>query len=210
MSDMDLEKSLATEPEALTLLEYQRLARLTDRSASERGKDLAFPSLGLFGEVGSLLSEVKKKQRNGDSRMSYETSVLEELGDILWYFSVLADRAAIQLPAIAGATAETTFASLQPALQASGPKPPQAFEGKLLQLAGLVGAITATANDAKQDRSAQLTEVFGVLLAVAEDAGVRLSDAAHANLKKIFDRWPLEEKFPPLFDEAELPEERLP
>ncbi len=38
----------------------------TDRTA-QRGVDrLDFPLLGLFGEIGSLLSELKKKQRDTD------------------------------------------------------------------------------------------------------------------------------------------------
>jgi NTP pyrophosphatase (non-canonical NTP hydrolase) len=69
--------------ESLTLSEYQLLARKTDTRAHEGDKDLAFPLLGLFGEVGSLLSEVKKKQRDPDSYVGYKHSVIEELGDVL-------------------------------------------------------------------------------------------------------------------------------
>ncbi len=52
---------LATPPEALTLGQYQNLARRTDRTAQNGRQDLDFPLLGLFGEVGSLMSELKKK-----------------------------------------------------------------------------------------------------------------------------------------------------
>ncbi|MFC6737795.1 hypothetical protein [Methylobacterium tardum] len=41
--------------------------------------------LGLFGETGSLLSETKKKQRDARSYLGYEASVVEEMGDALWY-----------------------------------------------------------------------------------------------------------------------------
>lgn len=45
----------------ITLLAYQRQAQITDqRRLSDPG--ITFPLLGLFGETGSLLSEVKKKQ----------------------------------------------------------------------------------------------------------------------------------------------------
>lgn len=209
---------LNRDPETLTLSDYQRLARLTDRSTADRRHDLAFPSLGLFGEVGGLLSEVKKKQRDADSYMGYEASVLEELGDALWYLSNLAERAGINLAKLAGvepAPARTvasaiTFISLQPELQARGPKPPQAFEGRLLKLAGLVGETVASARNPSPDFELQLKAVFQTLTAVADDAGVRLADAAHTNLGKIFDRWPLEKIFPPLFDDGDLPEECLP
>src|SRR5207249_6914238 len=48
---------------------------------------------GLFGEAGSLLSELKKKQRDRDSYVGYSSSVVEEFGDTLWYFSNIASRA---------------------------------------------------------------------------------------------------------------------
>jgi hypothetical protein len=49
----------------LTLVEYQKLALMADKKPEA---SLAFPLLGLFGEAGSLLSVVKKKQRD---RASY-------------------------------------------------------------------------------------------------------------------------------------------
>ena len=82
--------------ESLTLDQYQDLARGTDRTAGTTPQSLEFPLLGLFGEAGSLLSELKKKQRDADSYVGYEASVVEELGDVLWYFSNLATRADIR------------------------------------------------------------------------------------------------------------------
>jgi hypothetical protein len=49
---------------ALRLNDYQVAAKKTDRVTD---KTLAFPLLGLFGEVGTLLSVVKKKQRDAAS-----------------------------------------------------------------------------------------------------------------------------------------------
>ena len=59
------------------------------------------PLLGLFGEVGSLLSALKKKQRDRTSYLGYEDSVIEEFGDVLWYFSNIAARANLDLNALA-------------------------------------------------------------------------------------------------------------
>jgi hypothetical protein len=61
----------------MTLNNYQAAARKTDRAAD---KSLAFPLLGLFGEVGTLLSVVKKKQREAASYIGYAPHVIEELG----------------------------------------------------------------------------------------------------------------------------------
>jgi NTP pyrophosphatase (non-canonical NTP hydrolase) len=60
-------------------------------------KTLAFPLLGLFGEAGSLLSVVKKKQRDRAAYLGYAPHVIEELGDVLWYFTVVAARSGVKL-----------------------------------------------------------------------------------------------------------------
>ena len=83
--------------ESLTLNKYQSLAQKTDAKAREGDRALAFPLLGLFGEIGSLLSELKKKQRDADSYVGYQHSVIEEFGDVLWYLSATASRVGLRL-----------------------------------------------------------------------------------------------------------------
>lgn len=65
----------------LTIGDYAAQALSTDQGSD--GGSLAFPLLGLFGETGSLLSEVKKKQRDRASYVGYAAAVVEELGDVL-------------------------------------------------------------------------------------------------------------------------------
>src|SRR5712664_2616621 len=48
--------------------------------------------LGLVGEVGSLVSALKKKRRDTDGFLGYHEAVLEEFGDVLWYVSAVARR----------------------------------------------------------------------------------------------------------------------
>jgi NTP pyrophosphatase (non-canonical NTP hydrolase) len=121
----------------LTLADYQALAQLTDQRKAV-DPSLAFPLLGLFGETGSLLSEVKKKQRDQVSYRGYQASVLEELGDTLWYLAAVADRGHIALAELGAnldrtlddwqtvPAAALTFKALQPAAQArkAAPAPP--------------------------------------------------------------------------------------
>jgi hypothetical protein len=71
----------------LTVADYAARALSTDQR-SDSGS-LTFPLLGLFGEIGSLLSEVKKKQRDRASYIGYAGAVVEELGDVLWPWSPL-------------------------------------------------------------------------------------------------------------------------
>lgn len=228
-SPPDFAAVLAASPTALSIDRYQQLAFTTDRTA-ERGADrLDFPLLGLFGEVGSLLSELKKKQRDLDSYSGYEASVVEELGDVLWYYSNLATRSHITLSGVASQihrdqgnsrepssqTHEIVFADLQPALTGRGPSAEEAFEGTLMRLAGEVGKLVAdfSAGRISADSnllSEHISAIFRALINAATEANVSLADAAHRNLRKIFDRWPEQRIYPALFDEADDPAEQLP
>src|SRR5882757_2075194 len=82
----------------LKLSHYQAQPLRADKSPD---KGLAFPLLGLFGETGSLLSVVKKKQRDKAAYLGYAPHVVEELGDVLWYLAVVAHRGGITLADVA-------------------------------------------------------------------------------------------------------------
>ncbi|MGW5961057.1 pyrophosphatase, partial [Methylorubrum thiocyanatum] len=201
---------------ALRLDDYQKQAVRSDQSGkAEAGMDLAV--LGLVGETGSLLSETKKKQRDSRSYVGYEVSVLEEMGDALWYLATIAHHADLRLSEIVQGGAgegETVFAQLQPQSALPLDVPTVAFERTLLRLAGAVGRL---AEDSSQGRgsaiggiSSRLSQVFDLLVEAANEAGVTLEDAARQNLRKTEDRWPSARILPPLFDEAFPEEERLP
>src|SRR5437016_3100898 len=87
--------------EIVTLNEYQRIARRTDQNRQSGLKGLGFPLLGLFGEVGTLLSALKKKRRDRESFVGYHEAIVEEFGDTLWYFSNIASRASLSLSVLA-------------------------------------------------------------------------------------------------------------
>src|SRR5262245_59747099 len=81
--------------------EYQRFTLKTNQNPKPGSVGLKLPLLGLFGEVGSLLSELKKKQRDTDSYVGYATSVKEEFGDVMWYFANIVERAGLELNVLA-------------------------------------------------------------------------------------------------------------
>lgn len=209
----------------LTLQDYARQALSTDQR-SDSGS-LTFPLLGLFGETGSLLSEVKKKQRDRASYLGYAGAVVEEFGDVLWYLTVVASRSGLSLddivrnlgtayPGRSPASASTpTFASLQPAIMPRGADPTPAFEKTLLQLAGEVGMLLTEHEAGRLTADqvalmARLTAIMQNLIQAANDAGVTLEAAAVKNLSKIFDRWPRERVYLAPLDESAEPEEQLP
>ena len=53
--------------------------------------------LGLAGEHGSLLSEIKKEIRDGRPKRESRSAVEEELGDIVWYVTAIANQSNLDL-----------------------------------------------------------------------------------------------------------------
>lgn len=214
----------------LGLDEYQRTAARTDKNDRPGVDGLGFVLLGLFGEVGSVLSELKKKQRDKAAYVAYEDSVIEELGDALWYFANAALRAGISLSVIAarvpakladwdyhGRPTPSTFAELQSENRAFGsPRSSEIVERRLLALAGKVGLLLEdySAGKVAANRdilSADLVEIFRAMLAAADDADVSLDAAARRNIIKTVGRWPAPPPvWGPLFDKDDCEDDQLP
>lgn len=209
----------------LSVQTYSKEALTTARRCD--ADSLNFPLLGLFGEIGSLLSEVKKKQRDATAYRAYAAAVVEEFGDVLWYLNLVAVRGGLQLANIAANLAhekdgyETssdepiTFRSLQPPNLQTMQSPSPAFEATLIDLAAKVGRLMA--DQAKKDLmcdqaqlSKHLVAILETLVRAANEAGVTLEAAAVKNRIKIMDRWPVERKYPAFFDAEAPAEEQLP
>jgi NTP pyrophosphatase (non-canonical NTP hydrolase) len=192
--------------EGLTLNEYQATAVKSDRKPET---SLAFPLLGLFGEAGTLLSVVKKKQRDAATYLGYAPHVVEEFGDVLWYFAVVAHRGGVLLSDLAnnlscgpgdseeGHDRDIWFRELQRA--STGLKQAPTPDYQAGRLAG---------NQASLKR--RLVAVLRVLVKAADEAGIALEAAAESNLQKIFDRWPVQRVYPAPLDEKDKPSEQLP
>ena len=207
----------------LRLDQYQQQACITDR----RPENFTFPLLGLFGEAGSLLSEVKKQQRDTASYIGYADNVREELGDVLWYFTAVASRAKLSIANIAQAVLQDdihlndeaasllSFADLQEHSVSPHLEPTSAFETTLLHLADSIGSIVrdhqaGTLNDNQPAVSTHLITILRILIHAANEAGVTLDHAARDNLEKIFDRWPQKREYPKPFDRGFPDHEQLP
>lgn len=63
-----------------------------------------YPLVGLAGEVGELVNNLKKNWRDG-TPVDYE-AVAEELGDVLWYLAALAVSLGLDIEQIATANLE--------------------------------------------------------------------------------------------------------
>jgi NTP pyrophosphatase (non-canonical NTP hydrolase) len=91
----------------MELNDYQEKAAETIQRYETENQDLvAF--LGIIGEVGSVVTQLKRKLRDGDSYVAYKENLCEELGDVLWYISTIAKQAGLSLEEVAQFNLEKT------------------------------------------------------------------------------------------------------
>ena len=80
-----------------SLINYERSVVETDQFSPE---DIMPILMGLYGEIGSIMSASKKKKREGTGYANYEDSMKEEFGDVLWYFSAICRRMGVSLESV--------------------------------------------------------------------------------------------------------------
>lgn len=81
----------------MDLTEYEQAVAGTDVLNPD---DLVLPMLGLAGEIGSLVAQYKKIQRDRTGYRAFPDEVREELGDVFWYATALARRCGLSLEEI--------------------------------------------------------------------------------------------------------------
>lgn len=196
----------------LGLDEYQKVALRTDKTGKNEG-GASIVLLGLFGEVGGLLAELKKKQKDQNTFRSYARSAMEEMGDVLWYLAVTAHKAGVKFSEVAEGS---SFADLQPnRFTFNQPVAGPHAESRLVKLAACTGRVAerwSSSGLPMGDEAVrqELADVFKALIAAADDAEVSLEKAAVLNLQKILDRHPVVEEWGEPFDLDFDEDERLP
>ena len=83
---------------SVDLGDYQTEARETIGHGTVHGGDaITTPMLGLIGEMGEVVTELKKRAREGMAYVSFRERLVEELGDLLWYAADLATHRGMDL-----------------------------------------------------------------------------------------------------------------
>lgn len=197
----------------LTVAVFEGHAAGTD----QLGGKIDTPVLGLVGEVGSLVSALKKKRRDTDGYFGYHEAVVEELGDVLWYVSAIARRGGTSLVEVTAraANAHDDGVLRFSDLGAGRPGVAEAFEVALLELAGEAGDLAKRfAVGAYRDNTdalrGDLIKFVRPLNQAALASDVTLEEAARHNIEKTEDRWPTDRRFPVPTDDGLHVDEQLP
>ena len=88
----------------LTFKEYEDKAKET-AIYPNFGSNIYYPALGLGGESGEVLENIKKMMRddNGVLTLERKQKIKKELGDVLWYCALLAFESGLTLEEVAEA-----------------------------------------------------------------------------------------------------------
>ena len=205
---------------------YQDAAIRTDQNLRQGIDGITFPLLGLFGEIGTLVSALKKKQREKNSYAGYSDAVIEEFGDVLWYFSNVACRVSLNLAELAGKAVQrchlpTDVMNAVFVANRDGnhrtllDRNVNNYEESVIGLAGKAGMLLNEFKNGSLQRNSDLLcehliEVFAAFIQAASYASVSISDVAAKNLRKIESRWPSTREFATLFDSQFPAAEQLP
>ena len=180
------------------LTEYCKAAEQTDLLVGAP-KHTELLAAGLFGEVGSVLAELKKEKRETNAYPAYRNRLAEEIGDTLWYL--------VRLLSLLSASSLSHLGT--PTL--SEPDHADSTWNNAFVLGAAAGNILGALQ--RQDTNAAVKELLSIwdaLLSIGIGNGIDLQEAAKRNLRKVRSRWPENRNFIPFFDDAFIEEEQLP
>ncbi len=173
----------------ILLQEYVDTVKPTDLLA----KDAYAPVvMGIFGEVGSIMATAKKLTREGKAYKWFSAAVVEEFGDVLWYFTALAIRTNCCLPTLlSNAVNEEKYTKSVATSDISGGSIAHVYSintvlelnNALLELGAAAAALLNLVN--QRENSTQLLEIFACkYLQAIHAADVSFSEIVHRNIKK--------------------------
>lgn len=200
----------------LTLQSYCQQAGKTDRFASEAAHDhykkLTF---GFFGEVGGLLSALKKRRRDQLYQTDSEV-VRDEIGDALWYLANAASLSGIAPNELGQAglsflrrrfneksrneTTAITFRQFDGIASLHHSMLSRSSEELLRDLAYSSGLATSfkfssILSEPIENRVSMFGQLLGSLALVSTCFDLKLEAIADQNLLKIYDRWPPQKRY---------------
>lgn len=207
----DFEKISGSVP----LHEYERIIKETDRFSDGDIKPIL---LGLYGEVGSIMSASKKYHREKKAYIGYKEAVEEEFGDALWYFTALCRRMSVSISDVFDAATDKNtiqFISANDKEHAPISRLVTSSNVESLDLSLLeMGYITAQLLKVEDDPSLgkeKLVDFARVYIQALQSTGLSFAKIVKGNVKKAFGRFakPVIDNLPD-FDKDFPKEEQLP
>lgn len=216
---------------ALTLKQYSREVYETDRFSDDdkNAKKDKF-AYGFFGEVGSLLSALKKVSRDALHETEAEVAC-EELGDALWYLIAIANTCDMNLQSLGQncinflsqrfeerdltLESEIDFRQIDALLDIHKHRFKDSRDLLLREFATDSGAVLDYAENQRKLNDKTIEETLSHLLAmlglVCASFKLKIEVVAVKNKQKIKDRWPgLNPVYVELFDSDFPDHEQLP
>ena len=201
---------------SILLRDYVQQIQGTDNLPQD---DLQPVLLGLFGEVGSIMSAAKKVCREGAVYDGYKRAIEEEFGDALWYFAAICRRLGVGMDEVIADAAKqdgynnTVAATYPPDSQVSDVSSATALPALSDTLLNL-GRATATllsVTDLDNQTRHLLADFSDNYLQALQAARADFSRVVRTNIEKARGRF-LDPEFSrlPTFDSNFLDEERLP
>ncbi len=205
--------------DSLTVSSFVEQVKRTDKRKETEALRMAF--LGIFGELGSLMSEEKKGIREGPAYVSYLESVVEEAGDLLWYFAALAITKGWEFERLLSAalggefTQSSTFGEIDE-FAAQLELEPNDYWLLAGEHVGILSGSVAKGMPASGDFE-HATQALRFVVLALRAASICLDEVAKANVAKSQSRFPRSKTPLPLYDDRPLqdgsrtsPDERLP
>ncbi|MFG5384154.1 nucleoside triphosphate pyrophosphohydrolase family protein [Yoonia sp. R2-816] len=178
--------------------------------------------LGLFGEVGGVMSAVKKLKREKKAYIGFRANVIDELGDAFWYFTALARRFDVSVAQLLLDLNASASSDAQSVIASDDPLCPVAISNKIgpkqeVCDQALVN-IGRTSADMLRVQSMNVDERLNVMrsfirnfLTVLGECNVSFSEVLTENAKKTKSRFgKLDLKSQPDFDADFIEYEQLP
>jgi NTP pyrophosphatase (non-canonical NTP hydrolase) len=191
--------------------DFIRQVERTDRRPES--DKLRIAVLGIFGELGSLMSEIKKGIREGPAYTSYRNTLVEEAGDLLWYFAALAQTLGWPLSMLLTAALDSTvadFDSFSAIEQLLNGLPEPTLDPWLLagERAGALAAHVGANGDDDALFGLAVSALRASLIAFRAE-GVGLLQPICYNISKSLSRFPVSRKPLTLYDDRPAPDGKM-
>ncbi len=200
----------------ILIKEYMEGIAPTDRLSN----DLKPVQMGLFGEVGSIMTAAKKLHREREIYVAFRRTAGEEFGDAFWYFNALCRRLGYGTDEILSevcnsgnyrkiVAASDVFHGPIAHISTSGESANE-IDKILLQLGRAIEPILRIRRADSKTRQ-HLSKFADCYLQALEAVQITFAEVLHFNLKKARGRF-LDPDYEtlPTFDDMFLPEEQLP